>query len=216
MKKLLVLILTGVMMLSMVSCGERGNEDGGTTSGTEASDTAGASSDTDSVGSDETTSNTGSVDNGPVGDVGGGYNPAKLSTFGLPEPSFPYEYLCYETCMRAGAEHPEFIYVFDSSAEDALEYMKQVSAVWGGWTHEKVPLMQMGDSFWFSTDFENYHIHITWDTEGNHFMFVRDFSKNMYWDKETSRNYIEGLEIGTYGINGTDFTLNGGKKPYYG
>ena len=193
MKKLLALILAMIMAFSMVACG------GGETS---------------EVGE---VSDEGTADTQPVGTVENSYNPAKLSTFGLPEPSFNYEYLCYEVCSKEGVEHPEFIYVFESTAEDALAYMKAVSAVWGGWTHDEVPTMQAGDSFWFSTDYENYHINISWfvDEEDVCFMYVRDYIKNTIWDQQKHIDYIEGLgEYGTYGIHGTEFVLNGGVKPY--
>ena len=193
MKKLLAFILAAVMAFSMVACGGGEANEGGEASGE------------------------GTADTQPVGAVENSYNPAKLSTFGLPEPSFDYSYEYYDVRSKEGVEHPEFNYIFEASREDTLAYMKEVSAVWGGWTHDSVPTMAPGDSFWFSTDYENYHISINWfvDAEDVCFMYVRDYSKNMIWDQEKAIDYIEGLgEYGTYGVHTNDYVRSGKTKPH--
>ena len=91
MKKLLTLILAMVMAFSMVACG--GGETG------EGSEANGG----------------GTTDTQPVGKVESNYDITKLSTFGLPEPSYTYTLDSYrELNIWSGDEivstHPRYYF----------------------------------------------------------------------------------------------------------
>lgn len=179
MKKLLAFILAAVMAFSMVACGGGETNEGGEVSGE------------------------GTTDSQPVGKVESNYDITKLSTFGLPEPSFDYSYEYYEEVNKREqngdiiSTNPKYIFSYNADNTTAYAYMEEVLNVgWGG----ELPRLDE-TNFRYNPENENYQINISWGSDDNNcYIYVRDFTKNCVYDEDAGIYVIEELgEYGTYG-----------------
>ncbi len=165
MKKILTLFLTGIMVISMVACsGETQNND----------DVSGVGT-TDSQPVDEVVENS--------------YNPAKLSNFGLPEPSFTYSLSHYHEVTIGGDENgnailrPRFFYDFDCDLETIYNYMKELkNAGLDAYLPEELPELSDDDWLNYETKNDNIRFFISWHTKGTHRMYLTDKTRTCSWD----------------------------------
>lgn len=139
------------------------------------------------------------------------YGFEKLSTFGLPEPSFPYSLRCYEENsigfdyeLEMSKLRVKFIFDYDCDLETAYNYMKECRAAgWEDYIPESIPTLIGGDSFWFTPEKDGYKVNITWDNEGDHYIWVTDSSLECHWDSDLRAYVIEGIgEYKDYGHYG--------------
>ncbi len=175
MKKLLALILAAVMAFSMVACGGSETSEGGEVSGE------------------------GTADTQPVGKVENSYDITKLSTFGLPEPTFSYTLDSYRE-MNIWSEndeiiatHPKYYFTYSADLETAHAYMAEMRNT-AGWEAGELPY-GIGPNFSYSVKNENYRVDIAWGEDSiNCYVYIVDYTKDCVYDENLNIYPIVGLE----------------------
>lgn len=174
MKKLLAFILAAVMAFSMVACGGGEANEGGEASGE------------------------GTADTQPVGKVESNYDITKLSTFGLPEPSYTYTLDSYrELNIWSGDEivstHPRYYFTYSSDLDTAYAYMAEMKNT-SGWDCDELPYGK-GPNFSYAIRNEKYKVDISWGEDSiNCYIYIEDRTKNCVYDENLNIYPIVGLE----------------------
>ena len=175
MKKLLALILAMIMAFSMVACGGSESNEGGEVSGE------------------------GTVDSQPVGKVENNYDITKLSTFGLPEPSFTYTLNSYREMNKRDendeviSTHPLYYFSYSADRDTTYAYMAEVQNT-AGWETGDLPYGQ-GKNFRYQVKNENYFVTIAWGEDSPHcYIHITDYTKNCVYDESLNIYPIVGLE----------------------
>lgn len=131
------------------------------------------------------------------------FSPEKLSVWGLPEPSFTYEYLGFREISKGPDQIPELYY--RGSADYGAVRAYALALMDAGW-NDYVDDPGEAITFGFSGEMGNYRIHIRRDKDGTVVIRVKDLSVLAVWDDELDLFVVPAYgEYGTYGEN--DFNL---------
>lgn len=130
------------------------------------------------------------------------FSPEKLSIWGLPEPSFVYEYLGYREIAKGPDQIPELYY--RGSADYATIYAYAQALADAGW-NDYVDDSGENSVFAFSGEMGEYKMFIRRDEDSNVIIRIRDLSVLAVWDDEISTYVVpEYGEYGSYGENKYD------------
>lgn len=136
------------------------------------------------------------------------FSPEDLTQFGLPAPTFDYEYIgyCESGLVREGETefmlYPKFVYSASADYATALAYAKEVgNSGWG----EYVPASEDADPFGYVGKSDNSRVIVRWNSDETVTISVRDYTKFCEWDDTVSAYVIPGCgPYGTYGENNAD------------
>ena len=196
MKRLTVIILA-LAMLSLCACGNAAPD---ATGGNEP--VGGVTGEPESITAEATTEPQTTTEPTEPEATTPSFSPEKLSVWGLPEPSFTYEYLGYREIAKGPDQIPELYY--RGSADYATIHAYAQTLADAGW-NDYVDDSGENSVFAFSGEMGEYKMFIRRDEDSNVIIRVRDRSVLAVWDDEIDTYVVpEYGEYGSYGENKYD------------
>ena len=196
--KNIIALFVALMMLTLCACG---NAPSSATESTDNVDAVTGSTENNTPETDEATQAT-TVTTIPE-ETKSAFSPEKLAVWGLPEPSFTYEYLGYRDIMIGLDILPELYYRGSADYTTIRAYAQSLADA--GW-NDYVDDPGETSIFAFAGEMGDFKIFIRRDPDGNVVIRINDRSVQAVFDDALDLYVVpEYGEYGSYGEN--DYTL---------
>jgi hypothetical protein len=189
-------------MLCLCACGDTGSQ---ATEGTDA--VGGMTTQPESTGEEATEATTqpetdNTTEPSATEETAPAFSPENLSVWGIPEPSFDYEFVGYSEAVNGPDMVGRFYYTASTDFLSAQAYVQWF--VESGWS-DNLPDPNDPCPFGFVGSMNDYKILVRWNSDNSVIIAVTDKSVEAVWDDEVNTYVIPAYgPYGSYGEYNAD------------